>query len=553
METRVAQLKTDFNNISSIRSTVKNIFDTLKQRIEKLKSLYSDFIQNNDNQLFVFGLDSFRFQSKLIDLEYEDMMRLFLAINNRMYCEYFKLYKIIIAYIHENISDKKITEVIKVNNFPVYKDLEPFKEYKFETVLELHENILILLGSVMNNIENKENELLVYQKKRRIGLNIDNFVTSFNYDIIIMKEKVGVFLTYMEFFHILHTKYLKRFSNKIQLMYTHISNDIKFDESVEMNREKKKEILGEFTEGDIDEELLDSLKQSVDIDCSSDSTLSEGVLTPINFAQHGLDLLGNKMSNTFVEFCENPKIDVNDSMYTEFGKIDTSCQTLLNNNIQQHLLNIDKPLDPPKLPGVEQPPSILKGLVKKVIVGSKIKTLMKPPIAIPPPFVEPLPVVAVFPVIEEPLVIEDPQPIIPDSPVVEEPPVIEEPPIVEEPPVIEEPPIVADTPVVEEPPVIEEPPVVADTPVVEEPPVIVDSPVIEEPPVIVDSPVIEEPPIIVDSPVVEEPQPVIADSPVVEEPQPVIVDSPVVEEPQPVIVDPPVVEEPPVVADPPVN
>ena len=519
MEGRVAQLKTDFNNISSIRSTVKNIFDTLKQRIDKLKSLYSDFIHHNDNQLFVFGLDSFRFQSKLIDLEYEDMMRLFLAINNRMYCEYFKLYKIIIAYIHENISDKKITEVIKVNNFPVYKDLEPFKEYKFETVLELHENILILLGSIMNNIENKENELAVYQKKRRIGLNIDNFVTSFNYDIIMMKEKVGVFLTYIEFFHILHTKYLKRFSNKIQLMYTHINNDIKFDESVEMNREKKKEILGEFTDGDIDDELLDSLKRSVAVDSSSESSFSEGAPTPSNFNEH-VDPRSER-SNTFLEFCVDHKIDMNDAVYSEFGKIDTNCEELLNTTIQQHLLNIEKLTEPvafqdrmiepaivqEKAPEPESKQQVgkFKGVVKKVILDTKVKNIATSIIAqkSPPPsvVVEELPPPSV--VVEE----------LPSPPAVVEPP---PPPVVEEQPVVEEPP----SPVVEEPP---------PSPVVEEPaPAVVEEPapaVVEESAPVV----VEEPP----SPVVEE-QP--APSVVEEQPAPSVVEeqpAPSVEDPQP--------------------
>jgi len=550
MEGRVAQLKTDFNNISSIRSTVKNIFDTLKQRIDKLKSLYSDFIHHNDNQLFVFGLDSFRFQSKLIDLEYEDMMRLFLAINNRMYCEYFKLYKIIIAYIRENISDKKITEVIKVNNFPVYKDLEPFKEYKFETVLELHENILILLGSIMNNIENKENELAVYQKKRRIGLNIDNFVTSFNYDIIMMREKVGVFLTYIEFFHILHTKYLKRFSNKIQLMYTHINNDIKFDESVEMNREKKKEILGEFTEGDIDDELLDSLKRSVAVDSSSESSFSEGAPTPNNFNEHG-DTRSDR-SNTFLEFCVDNKIDMNDAVYTEFGKIDTNCEELLNTTIQQHLLNIEKipepvvfqekPLESAIIQDKEpesdaKSASKLKGVVKKVILDTKVKNIATSIVAEQPSV--PVKVAATPP----PQIVEEPHPVVVEEPhvVLEEPPprVVEEP----TPVVVEEPRVVLEEPA---PVVIEEtqPPVV-----VEEPPV-----VIEEPPVVVEEP---QPPVVVEeipSVLVEETPPVV-----VEESPPVVVEEPppvVVEESPPVVVEetPPVVgEEPPVIEVPPVE
>ena len=236
METKLVKLKTDFNNIINVRTTVKNIFDILQNRINKLKILYAEFIKTSKNKMFVFGLDSFHFQSKLIDIEYDDMQRLFLAINNRMYCEYFKLYKIITEYITANVSDKNKVDTVTTKNYPVYKDLEPFKEYKFEFVLEIHENILNLLSILISTLNNKENELLLHKNKQNIGLNIDNFITTFNYNIIVMREKIVMFITYIEFFHKLHIKYLKRFANKIQLMYSHISNDIQFDENVDMNK-----------------------------------------------------------------------------------------------------------------------------------------------------------------------------------------------------------------------------------------------------------------------------------------------------------------------------
>ena len=235
MESRLLNLKNDFNNLINIRNNVKNIFEILQLRIDKLKLLYSEFIQNNKNQVFVFGLDSFHFQSKLIDIEYDDTKRLFMAIGNRMYCEYFKLNKIIIEYILNNIKDKKITEIIKINNYPIYKDLEPFKEYKFETLMDIHENILKMVTVLVSELNNKENELTIHKTKQHIGLNIDNFVTTFNFNNNVMKERITMFITYIEFFHKLHTKYLKRFSNKIQLIYTDINNDIKFDESLEIS------------------------------------------------------------------------------------------------------------------------------------------------------------------------------------------------------------------------------------------------------------------------------------------------------------------------------
>jgi hypothetical protein len=265
MENRISNLKIEFNNISLIRTKIIEIFESLKIKIDKLKILHSEFIKNSKSQLFVFGLDSFHFQSKLIDLEYDDMKRMFLAINNRMYCEYFKLYKIIISYISENVSDKKIMEIIKGNNFPVYKDLEPFKEYKFEIISEIHENIVILLNSITSIIDNRENELSLHKNKQLIGLNIDNFVNTFNYEIVIMREKIILFLTYIEFFHKLHTKYLKRFNNKIQLMYSHINSDIHFDDSIETNK-KKKEMIDDFKDEKIDLTLVNEIQKSIDHD-----------------------------------------------------------------------------------------------------------------------------------------------------------------------------------------------------------------------------------------------------------------------------------------------
>ena len=295
MESRLLNLKNDFNNLINIRNNVKNIFEILQSRIDKLKILYSEFIQNNKNQVFVFGLDSFHFQSKLIDIEYDDIKRLFMAIGNRMYCEYFKLNKIIIEYILNNIKDKKITEILKINNYPIYKDLEPFKEYKFETLMDIHENILKMITILVSELNNKENELTIHKSKQHIGLNIDNFVTTFNYNNNVMKERIIMFITYIEFFHKLHTKYLKRFSNKIQLIYTDINNDIKFDESLEINSINSStsgskisnniKTINQYSIGDSDNEsnksdkIISRKKSSTDLSYSSISSKSESIIS----------------------------------------------------------------------------------------------------------------------------------------------------------------------------------------------------------------------------------------------------------------------------------
>lgn len=250
MDHQISKLKTDFNGIIDIRSNIQNIFDVLQIRINKLKSIYGEFISQNKNQLFIFGLDSFHFQSKIIDIEFDDMKRIFLAINNRLYCEYYKLYRLIVDYVSQEIQDKKLMEAIHLHNFPIYKDIEPYRDYKFEKVQEIHSTILELMNSITNILNDKEHVLQQHKTKRAIGLNIDNFISSYNFEVIIMREKIQLFLTYLEFFHNLHTKYLKRFSNKIKLMYIHIDNDVKFDETFEINRRKMSKTPSVFEHND---------------------------------------------------------------------------------------------------------------------------------------------------------------------------------------------------------------------------------------------------------------------------------------------------------------
>jgi len=345
MENRISKLKTDFNNITVIRNNVKSVFDVLQLRINKLKMFYSEFIKNNKNKLFVFGLDSFHFQSKLIDVEYDDMKRLFLAINNRMYCEYFKLYKITTEYVYENINDKKITEIIKVNNFPVYKDLEPFKEYNFETTTEIHENILVIVNSIISNLNTRENELNIHRGKQALGLNIDNFITTYNFELTVIKEKISMFLTYIEFFHKLHTKHLKRFSNKIQLMYTHISTDIRFDETIEMNKDKKKEIIEDLAgEQPLTNEIKLTIEESIQTNAIITDEESVKMINDIienndDKSAHNNTPVSTK-SNSVV-FNEAAQI-TDENVYDNFKHISQSCDNLLSkDNIDSTTTNND--------------------------------------------------------------------------------------------------------------------------------------------------------------------------------------------------------------------
>jgi hypothetical protein len=287
MEEHLSLLKSTFCQIVDMKEGNLEILHNLESRIKKIKEMYSEFISTNKDNLFVFTLDSFHFQSKLIDIEYEDMKRMFLSITNRMYCDYYKLFKIIIVYVNENVPDKKLTELIKVHdNFPIYKDLEPFKQYDFQYIQGLHEIILVILTYMHTFIANKDHDLKVYQNKNQIGLNIDSFVSTFSFNNVVMNQQGMLFINYMEFFHKLHTKYLKRFTTKLNLMLSQINNDIKLD-TPQDSKNSKKETINDLKEHNLDKKLLKELKVSISDESSTIS--SDQTKTPDSRSQSSSD------------------------------------------------------------------------------------------------------------------------------------------------------------------------------------------------------------------------------------------------------------------------
>jgi hypothetical protein len=232
MDAKLQKIKQIFNKIKDTRIQVVNVFGVLEVKIGKLKLMTNDFIKNNHDALFVFSLDSFKFQSKLIDFEYADMQKHFYALNNRMYCEYYKLFKIISEYIDKTLGANKTFEMIKTNsNFPIYKDLEPYKQYNFETIEEVHKTIILLLTGIQEHIVSKETELDDLKVKQHAGLNINNFVNTFEFNVLMVRHNLGLFISYLDFFHNIHIKHFKRFSKKMKSMDDYLNEDIAFDET----------------------------------------------------------------------------------------------------------------------------------------------------------------------------------------------------------------------------------------------------------------------------------------------------------------------------------
>jgi len=246
----IEKLKTDFENIITLKKEIAKVKSVVCDKLSQLKVQYNELVKTNTNKIFLFCLDSFYFQYKTFALELEHVDRFRTLLNNRMYCDYYKLYNIIINYIKENNKDLDINE-LELKSYPVYKDLEPFQEYKIEDIKDVHSNILLLINKLYLQLTNKINAVDHYNENHKIGFSISNFLNTLEYENRILKEQILLYVNYVSFFHLSEKRQLNRLFLRMQEFYREIEENINInrtfsiDDIGEQDRLQRFYIIGE--------------------------------------------------------------------------------------------------------------------------------------------------------------------------------------------------------------------------------------------------------------------------------------------------------------------
>jgi hypothetical protein len=163
-------------------------------------------------------------------MEMEHIDRFRALMNNRMYCDYYKLFQIIISHIKENRPDLDTTE-LEIKSFPVYKDLEPFQEYKVEDIKEIHSNILLVVNKMYALSISKEDNIEHYNERNHVGFSISNFLNTLGYENRILQEQINLYINYLSFFHISQKKQLNRLYNRMQDFYREVDENININKT----------------------------------------------------------------------------------------------------------------------------------------------------------------------------------------------------------------------------------------------------------------------------------------------------------------------------------
>jgi|TARA_B110000858_G_scaffold113012_1_gene129215 hypothetical protein len=224
-------LKDNFNEIKTIRRGILELIKNLENKIITLKTIYTDLLHNNKHSKNDTSLDTLYFQTKLITVELDNTNYIFKLIDNRIYGDYYKLYKNMIKYINKLEFDKKMKQLTSTDKYPEYNDLKLDIIYEFNITIDIHDNILKILEVLLDELSIKKNNYENEKHKSKSGINIDTLLHKINHTILVFEQDISLFNKYLLVYNKSHKKYLNRFMIKTKLFYGQVNSDIKLEET----------------------------------------------------------------------------------------------------------------------------------------------------------------------------------------------------------------------------------------------------------------------------------------------------------------------------------
>ena len=217
----LTKLQNNFQNIWVLKDEIIKIKQTISVKLAHLKNAYGEMTKKNTKKIYLFCLDTFFFQFKTYSIEMDNLDKTRNLLNNRMYCEYYKLYALITTYMKDNAEELDI-EHLDMRTFTPYKDLEPYHEYSLDDIKSLHATILLFIKHLQNRCDTNESNIHNYNERNKVGFSISNLLSTMEFENLLVKQQIHLYLNYLAFFHISQQKHLKRLMTKLQ----ELDNDI---------------------------------------------------------------------------------------------------------------------------------------------------------------------------------------------------------------------------------------------------------------------------------------------------------------------------------------
>ena len=223
MEQQLETLNAEFSIVKENIHAITNNLATVKKKLDRLKQIYSDMISTNSNKkIFLFCLESFNFQIKSFSVDTDNLHKSLLLVSNRVYCDYYKLLKLIRATFEEY----KYAFPKDLADLPTYDVLNPMFEYSVDDITKIHANVCLLIYVLIEYYDNNCDNIESYNVKSQTGICIFNFIKTLEYDNSVLKDQIVLYLNYLDFFKTTQTKHLVKLLGKMDALQKEISSEI---------------------------------------------------------------------------------------------------------------------------------------------------------------------------------------------------------------------------------------------------------------------------------------------------------------------------------------
>jgi hypothetical protein len=201
-----------------------------------MKTIYSKLIHIENQQLAQLGLDTYFFQCKLIENDYDDLKRRSTYVNNRLYGDMFKLLKIIIYQNNEyEKTAKHNTAVVDLSKITRYEELNPYKLYTYSE----HRVVFIALKNVINEMTQIHNQHVSTDKISQLlqdsGLEISNFIEGRQFTHDVWNQQIHLFSRSLQYLCDFHQKTCGLHKKRINDIFNEFDKSVQFQNTSGLN------------------------------------------------------------------------------------------------------------------------------------------------------------------------------------------------------------------------------------------------------------------------------------------------------------------------------
>ena len=235
---QINNTKLAFNKLMSVSNNITSLLNTLNDTRCLLKQEYTDIINKYNKTDYSFGLDTFNFQTKLIDYDYQNIKKYYNLITNRIYFDYFKLIKMVVVI---SLRNKVDTQKYK------YDYLDTQKHYDINIIKEIFINTINLIEENYHYLTEECKCHSKYELKLGDGFDINNFVAYYDFKNKSSLQNILLYINYLNYFIKLHNRYLNKVYFRLNLIYQQLNNEIKIDK-FDSKKHNKDDVMRDINE-----------------------------------------------------------------------------------------------------------------------------------------------------------------------------------------------------------------------------------------------------------------------------------------------------------------